>query len=135
MIAGLAEANKIRPVFASLLPVGDYHKDENPTYEQTVRRPPQTIRALNEWLQSFCRTHKYVYVDYYSKLADARGMLPADLSDDGLHPNAKGYRVMAPILLAAVEKVVQPPPPEKRRSSIWRIFGGGGQEETTEPKP
>jgi len=135
MIAQLAEANKIRPMFASLLPVGDYHKGQNPSYEQTVRRPPQTIRALNDWLQKFCREHKYVYVDYYSKMVDAAGMLPADLSDDGLHPNAKGYRLMAPIALAAVDKVVAPPPPEKRRSSIWRIFGGGEQKESAEPKP
>ena len=30
--------------------------------------------------------------------------MPADMADDGLHPNAKGYRVMAPIALAAIEK-------------------------------
>ena len=115
MIAELAEANKITPLFASLLPVSDYHKDENPTYLQTVRRPPETIRALNTWLQAFCRQHSYPYVDYYSKLADARGYLPADLSDDGLHPNSKGYRIMAPVALEAIGKVLQPPAQKKRK--------------------
>ena len=37
-----------RPIFASLLPVADYHQP------QTRRRPPEQIRALNQWLQQFC---------------------------------------------------------------------------------
>jgi len=115
MIAELAEANKIAPMFASLLPVSDYHKEENPSYLQTVRRPPQTIRALNTWLQEFCRRRKYAYVDYYAKLVDSAGFLQADLSDDGLHPNSKGYRIMAPIALEAIDKLLQPPPQKKRR--------------------
>ena len=115
MIAELAEANKITPLFASLLPVSDYHKDQNPNYLQTVRRPPETIRALNTWIQEFCRQHKYVYVDYYSKLVDSSGFLQADLSDDGLHPNSKGYRIMAPIALQAIDKVSQPPAQKKRK--------------------
>ncbi len=114
MIAELAEASKITPLVASLLPVSDYHKEENPGYLQTVRRPPQTIRALNTWLQEFCRQHKYAYVDYYSKLVDAAGFFQADLSDDGLHPNSKGYRIMAPIALEAIDKVLQPPAQKKR---------------------
>jgi lysophospholipase L1-like esterase len=114
MIAALAEAHKIAPLFASLLPVSDYHKDQNPAYLQTLRRPPQTIRALNAWLQEFCRQRNYVYVDYYSRLVDSAGFLQADLSDDGLHPNSKGYRVMAPVALEAIDKVLQPPVQRKR---------------------
>jgi lysophospholipase L1-like esterase len=135
MIAQLAEANKITPMFASLLPVSDYHKGENLSYGQTLRRPPQTIRALNDWLQKFCRERKYVYVDYYSKLADPAGMLPADLADDGLHPNPKGYRLMAPIAQEAIDKILQPPPPAKTRNPIWRIFGGADSKTGTEPRP
>ena len=37
MIADLAEAHHIQPMFASLLPVSDYHKDANPQYLQTGR--------------------------------------------------------------------------------------------------
>ncbi len=106
MIAELAEAHKIAPMFASLLPVNS---------EQAVRRPPETIRALNDWIRKFCRERNYLYVDYYSKMADIRGLMPADLADDGLHPNSKGYRIMAPIALAAVDKVLKPPPAQKKR--------------------
>jgi lysophospholipase L1-like esterase len=52
-------------------------------------------------------------VDYYSALVDEDGQLKADMGDDGLHPNAKGYRVMAPLASAAIEKNFGPaPPPE-----------------------
>jgi len=124
MIAQLAEANKIVPLFASLLPVSDYHKDKDPSYERTVARPPELIRSINQWLENFCREHNYVYVDYYSALADARGMLAADLSDDGLHPNSKGYRLMAPLVQAAIDKAVRPPAPQRKRNPIWRMLGG-----------
>src|SRR5579872_5210160 len=40
MIADLAVYNQIRPLFASILPVSDYHKNVNPQYAMTVRRPP-----------------------------------------------------------------------------------------------
>ena len=105
-IAELAAAHKITPLFASLLPVSG---------DQTVRRPPAAIRALNTWLQTFCRERSYVYVDYFTKMADAAGLLQADLADDGLHPNSKGYRIMAPIALEAIDKVLQPPAQKKRR--------------------
>ena len=39
-------------------------------------------------------------------MVDSSGQMQADLSDDGLHPNAKGYRVMSPIALEAIGRVV-----------------------------
>ena len=117
-IADLAEFHKIKIILASVLPVSDYHKDVNPNFEMTRTRPPVTIRALNEWIKNLCSTRGFTYLDYYSAMVDASGYMPADLSDDGLHPNGAGYRVMAPLALAAIDKLVnvaQPPPPRKRR--------------------
>jgi lysophospholipase L1-like esterase len=42
-------------------------------------------------------------------MVDPASQLPADLSDDGLHPNAKGFRVMAPLASAAIGKTVALP--------------------------
>ncbi len=135
-IADLAEAHHITPLFASLLPVSDYHKDANPQYAQTVRRPPATILELNNWLKGLCEQRHFTYVDYYSALADKDGFLQADASDDGLHPNAKGYRLMAPIALTAIDGVtqaaVQPgkktktaqKPPDKQESKQEKKKGG-----------
>jgi lysophospholipase L1-like esterase len=111
MLADLAVAARVKVIFASLLPVGDAHKDADPSYERTPSHPPAYIRALNDWLKSFCAQRGYAYLDYYPALLDAQGQLAADVSDDGLHPNAKGYRLMAPLLAAAVNKAVAPPAP------------------------
>jgi lysophospholipase L1-like esterase len=43
-----------------------------------------------------------VYLDYFPVLADEQGLLKADLSDDGLHPNAKGYALIAPLAEQAI---------------------------------
>lgn len=105
MIAELAQFNNIKPMFASILPVSDYHKDANPRFEMTRSRPPATIAEVNGWLQQYCNRNSFVYVDYASAMTDKAGYLQADLADDGLHPNSKGYRVMAPIALAAIDRV------------------------------
>lgn len=123
MIADLAAAYKIKVIFASVLPVSDYHKSDNPSYERTKDRPPVFISALNEWIQQLCAQRGYTYLNYYTALVDSMGQLQMDLSDDGLHPNAKGYRLMAPLALAAIQKSIKPPAPPappkptKRRSA------------------
>ena len=106
MICDLADKHKIKLIWASVLPVSDYHKDQNPAYEMTKMRPPIYIRALNDWLKSICEQRGYTYLDYYSAMADNTGMLKTDLADDGLHPNSAGYRVMAPLALEAIQKTV-----------------------------
>ncbi|MEQ1885920.1 MAG: GDSL-type esterase/lipase family protein [Bryobacteraceae bacterium] len=115
VMADLAAANKIKVMFASVLPVSDYHKDQNPANERTPGRPPAYILQLNVWLKEFCAKHNATYVDYFPAIADNSGFFQAELSDDGLHPNNKGYRVMAPIALAAIQKTVAPPPPDLQK--------------------
>jgi lysophospholipase L1-like esterase len=106
MIADLAEAHHIEPMFASVLPISDYHKDVNPQYARTARLSPSKILEVDNWLKNFCEQRHFRYVDYYAALVDQAGFLQADLSDDGVHPNAKGYRLMAPIALAAIDGVL-----------------------------
>ena len=43
-------------------------------------------------------------------MSDERGMLKADLSEDGLHPNAKGYAVMTPLAEKAVAAALRRKP-------------------------
>ncbi len=115
MIAALAVAHQIKPIFASVLPIHDYHKARNASWERSVQRPMATIRALNAWLAAFCRQRGFVYVDYFAATLDDAGLLKADLADDGLHPNAAGYRVMAPLALAAIDATLAPPAPKGRK--------------------
>lgn len=115
MMADLAEKHGIKLILASVLPVSDYHRDQNPAWAQTSVRPPVLIRALNDWLRSLCIQRGFTYLDYYSAMVDTAGQLGSDLADDGLHPNAKGYRIMAPLALAAIEKAVGTVPQQKSK--------------------
>lgn len=99
----LAHANGIRVVFASVLPTSDYekNKDGQPII-RSKQRPPAQINALNAWMKTYATAHGGVYLDYFSAMADDKGFLKEDLSEDGLHPNKKGYDIMAPLAEQAI---------------------------------
>jgi lysophospholipase L1-like esterase len=103
-MAELARANGIRVVFASLLPVSDYELRDGKPIVQTVRRPPEQIKALNAWMKDYAANNHHVYLDYFSAMVDAKGFLKDELSNDGLHPNAQGYLVMNPLAEAAIKE-------------------------------
>lgn len=92
----LAQANRIRVVLSSVLPVSDYLKPQSDTH------PPQQIRELNAWLKSYSAAHGHVYLDYYSSMLDDAGVLKRELTRDGLHPSAAGYEVMMPLAEKAI---------------------------------
>ncbi|HET7113646.1 MAG TPA: SGNH/GDSL hydrolase family protein [Pyrinomonadaceae bacterium] len=102
-MAELAVANRIRVVFASVMPVSDYETRDGKPLIQTVRRPPDKILALNKWIQEFARANHHVYLDYFSAMVDEKGFLKDELSNDGLHPNVQGYAVMGPLAEAAIQ--------------------------------
>lgn len=58
------------------------------------------IVATNGWLHSFCAQHGYLFIDDYSAMVDENGKLRRDLSDDGIHPNDAGYKIMADVFFA-----------------------------------
>ena len=93
-MAELAELHGIRPVFLSVIPVHFYARVGQ--YLSKVI-PARLIVEQNKWMKSFCEEHHYQYIDVYSAMLDERGMLKRDLSEDGVHPNAAGYAVMAQV--------------------------------------
>ena len=107
-MAELARANGIRIVFSSVLPVHNYTEKSKDFFAQ---RSPVRILALNNWLKSYCANNGVVYLDYFSAVVDDKGLLKKDLADDGLHPNAAGYKIMAPLAEAAIFKAIGNPKP------------------------
>jgi lysophospholipase L1-like esterase len=105
-IAELASAGGARVVLSSVMPVSAYHvvADAPP---QTARRPPSRINTLNTWLRAYAASHKHVYLDYFSAMTDEKGMLRAELSEDDLHPNARGYAIMSPLAEAAIAQAMR----------------------------
>jgi lysophospholipase L1-like esterase len=101
-MAELATAHGIRVVFSSLLPVSDYEIRDGKPIVQTVRRPPEQILVLNKWMKEYAAANRHGYLDYFSAMVDDKGFFKDELSNDGLHPNAQGYVVMAPLAEAAI---------------------------------
>ncbi len=99
-MADLARAHGIAVVLASVLPVSDY-----PWLPGTA--PAPKVRALNTALKRYADAQHLVYLDYYTPMANAAGGLDPQLADDGVHPTAKGYAVMAPLAEAAVKRALQ----------------------------
>jgi lysophospholipase L1-like esterase len=103
----LARCHGVKVVLASLLPVTDEKMDrEGHPRIQTKSRPPEKIRALNAWLEAYARDNGHVYLDYFSAVADGAGRLRSDFTEDGLHPNAAGYTVMAPLAEKAIAQAL-----------------------------
>ncbi len=98
----LAQLHGIKVILCAVLPVSDY-VEKRP---QMARRPPADILRLNTWLKEYAAKKGAVYVDYFAATADEKGLLKDGTSGDGLHPNAKGYEAMAPLVEAAIRSVV-----------------------------
>lgn len=101
-IADLAKINGIKMVFASVLPIHDYGRNK-----VSERRSPEQILKLNEWLKNYCKANGHIYLDYFSTMIDENGMLKTELANDGLHPNADGYKLMAPLAEAAIRQALR----------------------------
>ncbi len=102
-IVELAHANRINVVLASVLPVSDYNVNkQGQKIVRTVQRPPERILALNQWIKSYCAEKGLVYLDYFTATVDDKGFLKAELADDGLHPNAAGYKIMQKLAADAI---------------------------------
>jgi lysophospholipase L1-like esterase len=92
----LARANGIRVILASVLPATRY------PWKPEAGNPSEKIRALNEWIEGFCKQQKITYLDYYSAMAGPDGGMKPSISLDGVHPNAAGYAIMEPLAETAL---------------------------------
>jgi lysophospholipase L1-like esterase len=111
-LAELARAHEIKVTFASILPVHNYTPQSQDLFAQ---RSPAKILELNRWLKNYCVVSSNggpascIYLDYFTDMVDDKGYLKKELAEDGLHPNAAGYKIMAPLAEAAIEKALAEP--------------------------
>jgi lysophospholipase L1-like esterase len=105
-LAELARVHGIKVIYCSVLPVHNYTERAKDFFAQ---RSPEKILQLNRWLKNYCAVaaNGCVYLDYFSAMVDEHGLMKKELADDGLHPNAAGYKIMAPMAEAAIEREVK----------------------------
>lgn len=99
MIA-IAKQNQIKVVLASVTPAFSY--PWRPAID-----PVKRIVALNAWIKQEAAEQGLVYLDYFSAMADSHDGMKPELTVDGVHPNAAGYRVMAPLAERAIGEALK----------------------------
>ena len=90
-MAELAKANNIKVILCSVLPAYDF--PWRPGLE-----PAEKVIKLNALLKAYAKKHRLGYVDYFSAMVNKSNGLKEELGSDGIHPNAKGYAIMEPIV-------------------------------------
>ena len=73
----------------------------------TLAREDSPTQSLAEKLLLVATSNGCSYLDYFSAMVDDKGLMKEDLADDGLHPNAAGFKIMAPLAEAAIEKALK----------------------------
>jgi len=96
----IANANDIRVVLCSVLPVYDY------PWRPGLQPAPKIV-ALNAWMRRYADSTQNVYVDYHSAMRDDRNGMRAGLASDGVHPNEEGYKIMVPLVEAGIAQALQ----------------------------
>ena len=95
----LAQANGIEVVLCSVLPALDF--PWRPGMD-----PAGKVVELNKRIEAYASKKGAVYCDYFTAMVDERNGLPAELSDDGVHPNEAGYAIMAPLVEKAIARAL-----------------------------
>jgi lysophospholipase L1-like esterase len=103
-MAELAKAHGIAVVMSSILPVHNYTPKSQDFFAQ---RPGARVVEVNRWLKDYCAKNGIVYLDYFLAVVDLKGLLKAELAEDGLHPNDAGYKIMAPLAEAAIARAAR----------------------------
>jgi lysophospholipase L1-like esterase len=98
-MAEIAKANNIKVILCSVLPAFDYPWKPG-------LNPANKIVELNKWIKDYSIKNEIVYADYFSAMVDENNGLRKEYSEDGVHPNLRGYKVMAPIIENVIQKVI-----------------------------
>ena len=99
-MAELAKANHIKVIISSVLPANKL--PWRPAITPTVK-----VIQLNAMLKQYAVKNHFVYLDYYSKMANSEKGLPVNLAKDGIHPTLEGYKVMEPLAKKAITEALK----------------------------
>lgn len=98
-MAELAKANGIQVIISSVLPAYDY--TWKPGLEPNIKIP-----KLNAMLKEYAENNDFLYLNYFTAMADDRNGLPIELAEDGVHPTKEGYMIMKKLAEDAIQTLL-----------------------------
>lgn len=96
----LAQANNIKVILSSILPANKFN------WRPEVN-PADKVIEMNVFIKKYAETHNCLYIDYYTPMVDNEKGLKVAYSEDGVHPNIKGYAVMTPLVQEAIKEALK----------------------------
>lgn len=98
----LAKANKIKVILTSVLPASEF------CWNKKITDAADRIAALNAKIEAYAKANKIPYINYYKEMVSnpERSLTPA-YTEDGVHPNKKGYAVMEALIKPAIKQALQ----------------------------
>lgn len=96
----LAKAHDIKVILCSVMPAFDF------PWRRGLEPADKVIR-LNKMIKAYADANKLPYVDYHSAMKDERNGLPEKYSQDGVHPNLEGYKIMEALVQKAIRETLK----------------------------
>lgn len=81
---------KVSIYIESVFPINKNIDDE----EMISVESNDDVIELNTLIKEYCDKNNYVYINIYDSLTDDDGNFSEEYTDDGLHPNNNGYKVI-----------------------------------------
>lgn len=90
----------INIIIQAVYPINISNQDSFYNKRQLKNRDNQAIKELNRLIKELTNDKEITFLDVNDYLIDSNGELKKEFSEDGLHPNTKGY-------LAIKDKIIE----------------------------
>ena len=99
-MAELAKKNRIKVILCKYLPIYEYPWNKN------IKGVADQIIYLNNEIVNYAKANRFTILDYWTPLLDERNGQKAEYTEDGVHPNLAGYKVMETVTEKAIDKAL-----------------------------
>lgn len=96
----IKDRNKYTEIYIeSISPYSNKWKDEHDNGAHDDGDVNSKVVEANKILKKYAKDNNYTYIDIYSEIVDDEGKFDLKYTDDGLHPNDEGYKVITEKLI------------------------------------
>ena len=98
-MAELAMNKDVKIILSSILPANAF------PWNDAIENVSSTIISINSLMKDYALNNGIVYLDYYSSMVDENEGLNSDYTEDGVHPNKEGYKVMSGLAEKTISQI------------------------------